>query len=89
MKHLAIDRQPTADAAAKRNIKNRILPNSDSGTRLAQSRHIRIIINIHRHTTRLVSQPLAQRKIIPADDLMRATGSSGLTIKWPTETNAD
>src|SRR6266849_2364361 len=75
MKNLAIDDQAPTDAAAERAIKYRVGSGACPAQPLAQSAGVRVVVHPHRQA-RERPQPLTQRKLRPAFDLVRAADAT-------------
>jgi hypothetical protein len=69
MENASFTSQPAAHAAARRHVENRIASAPRSVERLAQCGHTAIVLHEHRQP-RQTEQPLRQRKIIPAGDMV-------------------
>src|SRR5436190_1519374 len=79
--------QTAAHATPERDVKNRIETDPCSVQGFAQRRHVRIIIDKHRSLSEGL-QPIAQRKVRPPFDLMRARNLPEGPINRPPEANA-
>ena len=71
VKNFPIHDQTAAHAAAERDIENWIAPLPCTAHRLAQRATIRVVVNQH-GSPRALAQPVAEREIRPAFDLMGA-----------------
>src|SRR2546429_2606559 len=86
--NLPVHDQSAADAAAERDVKDRIEPDARAVQRFTKRPRVRVVIHTHRQTAQGL-QPVAESEIGPTFNLVRATDLSRLPIHGTTEADAN
>ena len=84
---VAVQNQPAADTAAKRNIKHRVRTHPGSMPSLRQRRDVGIIIYCYRDADQ-IAQPFTKIEFRPTCDLMGTADVAGPPIDRPAKTDA-
>src|SRR5262245_15163586 len=84
---LAVDNQPAADAGADGDVNDGRQPLAGAEERLGQAGDVRVVTQ-DRGQSRDVADPVGEREIVPALDLMRLDDGPGGVINRAAEADA-
>jgi hypothetical protein len=81
--------QPAADAAAERDVEDRVGPPPGAVRRFAEAAGVGVVVHRDGQAAADVAQPVAQGETFPAVDLVRAADAPGPHVDRPAEPDAD